>query len=44
VTAVDQRALRVAEAVRSAGADWAVLTAPASVSYATGHDLSRIHL
>ena len=35
---MDERALRVAEAVRAAGADWAVLTAPASVSYATGHD------
>jgi Xaa-Pro dipeptidase len=34
---MDERALRVAEAVRAAGADWAVLTAPASVSYATGH-------
>lgn len=38
MTGVDERALRVAEAVRAAGADWAVLTAPASVSYATGHD------
>jgi len=34
---MDERALRVAEAIRSAGADWAILTAPASVSYATGH-------
>ena len=35
---MDERALRAAEAVRAAGAGWAVLTAPASVSYATGHD------
>jgi Xaa-Pro aminopeptidase len=35
---VDERALRVGEAIRSVGADWGVLTAPASVSYATGHD------
>lgn len=38
MTAVDERAIRVAEAIGSAGADWAVLTSPAAVSYATGHD------
>lgn len=35
---MDERALRVAEAMRAAGAGWAVLTAPASVAYVTGHD------
>jgi Xaa-Pro aminopeptidase len=35
---VDARNRRIAEGLRSIGADWAVLTAPASVSYATGHD------
>src|SRR5512133_2324667 len=35
---VDARNRRIADAVRSIGADWAVLTSPASVSYATGHD------
>ena len=35
---MDARNRRIAEALRSIGADWAVLTAPASVSYATGHD------
>jgi Xaa-Pro dipeptidase len=35
---VDTRNVRIAEAVGSIGADWALLTSPASVSYATGHD------
>jgi Xaa-Pro dipeptidase len=35
---VDARNRRIADALRSIGADWAVLTSPASVSYATGHD------
>ena len=35
---VDARNVRIAEGLRSIGAGWAVLTAPASVSYATGHD------
>ena len=35
---MDARNRRIAEALRSIGADWAVLTSPASVSYATGHD------
>ncbi len=35
---MDTRNVRIAEALGSIGADWAVLTSPASVSYATGHD------
>lgn len=34
--AVDERTRRVAEAARAAGADWALLTAPHTVCYATG--------
>ena len=35
---MDTRNVRIAEALGSIGADWAVPTSPASVSYATGHD------
>jgi Xaa-Pro dipeptidase len=34
---MDERLQRTAGAVRAAGADWAVLTAPDAVAYATGH-------
>jgi Xaa-Pro aminopeptidase len=34
--ALDERTRRVAESARSAGADWALLTAPHTVCYATG--------
>src|SRR5262245_57666946 len=33
----DERTLRVAEAAREAGADWAVLSSPDLVCYATQH-------
>jgi Xaa-Pro dipeptidase len=33
----DERALRVAQAARDAGADWALLTSPDTVAYATDH-------
>ncbi|WP_152047789.1 M24 family metallopeptidase [Aureimonas psammosilenae] len=34
---MDERLQRTAAAVRAAGADWAVLTSPDAVAYATGH-------
>ncbi|WP_051329283.1 M24 family metallopeptidase [Geminicoccus roseus] len=34
---MDERLERTARAVREAGADWAVLTSPDTVAYATGH-------
>jgi Xaa-Pro dipeptidase len=35
----DERNLRTGQAVTEAGADWAILTSPDSVCYATGHEV-----
>ena len=38
--AVVERAQRVAAAARAGGADWALLTSPDAIYYATGHEIS----